>query len=167
MAIAIFGHYTNSTGNTLPAALAFSTLSLFNTLRFPLVVLPNSVRAYSAASTAYARIRSFLNSARATDTRQIAKINGLVEIEGLPVGPNKTVLHKWSAQPGELWVFQGPVRSYKSACSPPHSLAASVAAAAAHSCCCAFMLLLQAHCSRPSPATSPSPLTPACGWGAE
>ena len=118
MAIAIFGHYTASSGLNLPASLAFTTLSLFNTLRFPLVVLPNSVRAYSAASTAYARIRTFLNSERATDSRSVSKANGLVEIENLPVGPNNTLLHKWSAQPGELWVFQGPVRSYKS--THPH-----------------------------------------------
>ena len=78
-------------------------------------------------------------------------------------GPNKTVLHKWSVQPRELWVFQGPVRSYKSALSPPSLPQASLPLL----CVCAFILLLQAHCSRPSPATSPSRLMPACGWGTE
>jgi ABC-type multidrug transport system fused ATPase/permease subunit len=112
MAIAIFGHYTKSID--LPAGLAFTTLSLFNTLRFPLVVLPNAVRAYSSASTAYNRIREFLGSEKAVDTRVLSPTSGAVEIENLPVGPNKTILANWKAQPGELWVFQGPVRSYKS-----------------------------------------------------
>jgi ABC-type multidrug transport system fused ATPase/permease subunit len=112
MAIAIFGYYTKSTD--LPATIAFTTLSLFNTLRFPLVVLPNAVRAYSSASTAYNRIREFLNCEKAVDTRVVSQTKGAIEIENLPVGPNKTILANWKAQPGELWVFQGPVRSYKS-----------------------------------------------------
>ena len=44
----------------------------------------------------------------------MSQAKGAVEIENLPVGPNRTILEKWRAQPGELWVFQGPVRSYKS-----------------------------------------------------
>jgi ABC-type multidrug transport system fused ATPase/permease subunit len=114
MGIAIFGHYTVTNGRDLPANIAFPCLSLFNTLRFALVVLPNAVRAYSSASTAYNRIREFLGSEKAVDTRVMSETTGAVEIENLPVGPNKTILAKWKAQPGELWVFQGPVRSYKS-----------------------------------------------------
>ena len=114
MGIAIFGHYTVTNGRDLPASIAFPCLSLFNTLRFALVVLPNAVRAYSSASTAYNRIREFLGSEKAVDTRVVSETTGAVEIENLPVGPNKTILAKWKAQPGELWVFQGPVRSYKS-----------------------------------------------------
>jgi len=44
----------------------------------------------------------------------LSQTKGAVEIENLPVGPNRTILEKWRAQPGELWVVQGPVRSYKS-----------------------------------------------------
>jgi len=73
MAIAIFGSYSQWTGK-LPATLAFTTLSLFNTLRFPLVVLPNSVRAYSSAAIAYKRIRDFLSSEKATDTRTVSQV---------------------------------------------------------------------------------------------
>ena len=112
MGIAIFGHFTKSS-DLLPG-VAFPSLSLFNTLRFALVVLPNAVRAYSSASTAYNRIREFLGSEKAVDTRVLLPTSGAVEIENLPVGPNKTILANWKAQPGELWVFQGPVRSYKS-----------------------------------------------------
>ena len=112
MGIAIFGYYTKT--RDLPATLAFPCLSLFNTLRFALVVLPNAVRAYSSASTAYNRIRAFLDSEKAVDTRVVSQTPGAVEIENLPVGPNKSILENWKAQPGELWIFQGPVRSYKS-----------------------------------------------------
>ena len=112
MGIAIFGYYTKT--KDLPATIAFPALSLFNTLRFALVVLPNAVRAYSSASTAYNRIRAFLDSEKAVDTRVVSQTPGAVEIENLPVGPNKSILESWKAQPGELWIFQGPVRSYKS-----------------------------------------------------
>jgi ATP-binding cassette, subfamily C (CFTR/MRP), member 1 len=44
----------------LIASVAFTTLSLFNILRFPLVVLPKALRAASEGYTAIKRIQSFL-----------------------------------------------------------------------------------------------------------
>lgn len=44
----------------LVAAVAFTTLSLFNILRFPLVVLPKALRAASEGFTSIKRIQNFL-----------------------------------------------------------------------------------------------------------
>jgi ABC-type multidrug transport system fused ATPase/permease subunit len=112
LGIVMFGILTKQIG-ALTAELAFTALSLFNTLRFPLVVLPNAARACSAASAAYTRIRDFLNSDKAADHRLQSHTAGCVEMENLPVGPNGSILEKWAASPGELWIFEGPVRSYK------------------------------------------------------
>jgi ABC-type multidrug transport system fused ATPase/permease subunit len=112
LCIVMFGTLSKQNGALTPK-LAFTALSLFNTLRFPLVVLPNAARAYSAASSAYIRIRDFLNVDKFVDRRLVAETAGAVEIEKLPVGPNGSILEKWSATPGELWIIEGPVRSYK------------------------------------------------------
>jgi ABC-type multidrug transport system fused ATPase/permease subunit len=58
-ACVIFAAYEMMVGR-LDATLAFTTLSLFNILRFPLVVLPKAMRAVSDAMTAISRIESFL-----------------------------------------------------------------------------------------------------------
>ena len=107
LCIVMFGTLSKQNGALTPK-IAFTALSLFNTLRFPLVVLPNAVRAYSAAS-----IRDFLNLDQVVVRRLVSETAGAVEIENLPVGPNGSILEKWSATPGELWIFEGPVRSYK------------------------------------------------------
>jgi ABC-type multidrug transport system fused ATPase/permease subunit len=112
LCIVMFGTLSKQMGALTPK-LAFTALSLFNTLRFALVILPNAARAYSAASSAYIRIRDFLNSDKFVDRRLVSQTAGLVEIENLAVGPNGSILEKWSATPGELWVFEGPVFSYK------------------------------------------------------
>jgi ABC-type multidrug transport system fused ATPase/permease subunit len=58
-ACVIFAAYEMMVGR-LDATLAFTTLSLFNILRFPLVVLPKAMRAMSDAMTAISRVESFL-----------------------------------------------------------------------------------------------------------
>jgi ABC-type multidrug transport system fused ATPase/permease subunit len=112
LCIVMFGFLSKQMG-TLTAELAFTALSLFNTLRFPMVMLPNAARSYSSASAAYNRIRDFLNSDKVVDHRHVLQTAGVVEIHSLPVGPSGAMLDKWAASPGELWIFQGPVRSYK------------------------------------------------------
>ena len=44
MALLIFSTYVVVNDSKLTATVAFTTLSLFNTLRFPLVVLPKAIR---------------------------------------------------------------------------------------------------------------------------
>jgi ABC-type multidrug transport system fused ATPase/permease subunit len=58
IALSIFGVHAQESG--LEAGLAFTTLSLFNTLRLPLVLLPKGLRAAVEASSASARITDFL-----------------------------------------------------------------------------------------------------------
>eukprot|EP01122_Echinamoeba_exundans_P011726 TRINITY_DN4766_c0_g1_i1.p1 TRINITY_DN4766_c0_g1~~TRINITY_DN4766_c0_g1_i1.p1 ORF type:complete len:1175 (+),score=383.98 TRINITY_DN4766_c0_g1_i1:538-4062(+) len=62
LALSIFSIYVFfvSADNVLPAAVAFTTLSLFNTLRFPLVVLPRAVRTVADAWAASERLEEFL-----------------------------------------------------------------------------------------------------------
>jgi hypothetical protein len=51
VALVIFGTYASAVGPLTPA-MAFVVLSLFNTLRFPLVVLPKALRGVSGARAA-------------------------------------------------------------------------------------------------------------------
>src|SRR5688572_21437563 len=60
MAVGIFAVYVLALGNTLTSSLAFTTLSLFNTLRFPLIVLPRAVRALVEGISSVKKIESFL-----------------------------------------------------------------------------------------------------------
>jgi hypothetical protein len=58
-ACVIFAAYEMMVGR-LDATLAFTTLSLFNILRFPLVVLPKAMRAASEALASINRVENFL-----------------------------------------------------------------------------------------------------------
>jgi len=57
LALGIFGTYVTLEGN-LSSTVAFTTLSLFNTLRFPLVVLPRAVRGFAEAKAGAYSIKS-------------------------------------------------------------------------------------------------------------
>jgi ABC-type multidrug transport system fused ATPase/permease subunit len=59
----------------LAPTLAFTTLSLFNILRFPLVVLPKAMRALSEALASIARVEDFLLEDVPTDLEGIKKSN--------------------------------------------------------------------------------------------
>lgn len=50
-----FGLYTRTTA--LDGVTAFTTLSLFNTLRLPLVILPKCLRSIAEAASAVARLQ--------------------------------------------------------------------------------------------------------------
>lgn len=58
-ALVIFGSY-EFTVNRLNSTVTFITLTLFNILRFPLVVLPKALRAASEAGAALAKLEEFL-----------------------------------------------------------------------------------------------------------
>jgi ATP-binding cassette subfamily C (CFTR/MRP) protein 1 len=59
IALAIFAVYVSTVG-PLSATTAFTTLSLFNTLRFPLVVLPKALRGFAEFIAALSRLQAFL-----------------------------------------------------------------------------------------------------------
>lgn len=49
-----------SIGNKLTAAISFTVLSVYNTLRYPFFMLPMAVKAYAGAVTSFARLNIFL-----------------------------------------------------------------------------------------------------------
>ena len=71
-ACVIFAAYEMMVGR-LAATLAFTTLSLFNILRFPLVVLPKAMRALSEALASIQRIEAFLLQEVPTDAEGVTK----------------------------------------------------------------------------------------------
>jgi hypothetical protein len=71
-ACVIFCAYELMVGR-LAATLAFTSLSLFNILRFPLVVLPKAVRSLSEALSSIARVEEFLLEHVPTDDEGIVK----------------------------------------------------------------------------------------------
>lgn len=79
-----------------------------------MLALPAAARACSNASAAYERILSYLSRPPVKDARlALPSHPGVVEFRQLPVGP-KTVMAKWRAEAGSLWVFMGPVGAFKS-----------------------------------------------------
>jgi hypothetical protein len=68
----IFAAYEMMVGR-LAATLAFTTLSLFNILRFPLVVLPKAMRALSEALASINRVEEFMLKEVPTDTVGVKK----------------------------------------------------------------------------------------------
>jgi ABC-type transport system involved in cytochrome bd biosynthesis fused ATPase/permease subunit len=73
-ACVIFAAYEMVIGR-LSATLAFTTLSLFNILRFPLVVLPKAMRALSEALASIERVEAFMLENVPTDAEGITKSN--------------------------------------------------------------------------------------------
>jgi hypothetical protein len=71
-ACVIFCAYELMVGRLAPT-LAFTSLSLFNILRFPLVVLPKAVRSLSEALSSIARVEEFLLQNVPTDADGISK----------------------------------------------------------------------------------------------
>jgi len=104
----------------LNTGFLFLVTSLFGITKYSLLALPSSVRACSGAAGAYARIIEYFKRPSYEDKRELIDVwtsgscesKGVVQLVSLPVGPN-SVLEEWRADPGSLWVFQGPVRSFK------------------------------------------------------
>ena len=62
VALSSFATYTTVAGGTLDSQTAFVSLTLFNTLRGPLFLLPFGIAAIIQGSVALRRINTFLNS---------------------------------------------------------------------------------------------------------
>jgi hypothetical protein len=71
-ACVIFAAYEMMIGRLVPT-LAFTSLSLFNILRFPLVVLPKALRSLSEALASIARVEEFLLTHVPTDMEGVTK----------------------------------------------------------------------------------------------
>jgi ABC-type multidrug transport system fused ATPase/permease subunit len=68
IALGIFGVQT--LGGDLDATMAFTTLSIFNTLRLPLVQLPKALRALAEAASAAQRVQAYLLAPEGGSTQQ-------------------------------------------------------------------------------------------------
>jgi ABC-type transport system involved in cytochrome bd biosynthesis fused ATPase/permease subunit len=120
MSLVLLSAYAATTGR-MDADYLYAVQSLFDITKYALLALPSAVRACSAASAAYTRITDYFHRPPYDDRRELvtheqpaaaAASQRLVHLLHLPVGP-KSLLREWRAEPGSLWVFQGPVRSYK------------------------------------------------------
>ena len=90
----------------------FNVGSLFDLIKYPLLLLPTSIRATSGAAASYRRIYNFFNLPTFEDTRESTGTAGSLVLIDFPVGP-ATVLKEWCVAPGSLWILQGPVKSFK------------------------------------------------------
>jgi len=116
-ACVIFACYQMLVGR-LPATLAFTTLSLFNILRFPLVVLPKALRAMSDAITSMERVEAFLIENHPADERKVDNAPG-IKISGAEFthpGKDDFILKVpvFECMPGELVAVVGRVGAGKS-----------------------------------------------------
>jgi ABC-type multidrug transport system fused ATPase/permease subunit len=90
----------------------FAVIQMFDLIKFPLLLLPNAIRAASGAAASYRRIHSYMNQPAFEDKRQISGKAGSLELIDYPVGPT-ALLKTLQVQPATLWVLQGPVNSFK------------------------------------------------------
>ena len=113
MALAIYGSYIKLTGPLTPA-VAFVVISLFNTLRFPLVVLPRALRGTAESFAAVDTIQKFLLLEE--HSVQKKKRRPGVKFENASFGFRAPVVHNLSFDlpKGKLMGIAGPVGSGKS-----------------------------------------------------
>jgi ATP-binding cassette, subfamily C (CFTR/MRP), member 1 len=116
-ACVIFTTYQMAVGN-LSATLAFTTLSLFNILRFPLVVLPKALRAASDAYASMERVEAFLIENIAADERHEDKAPGIRIKDAEFVHPGKDDftlrIANFEVNSGEIVAIAGRVGAGKS-----------------------------------------------------
>lgn len=67
IALVLFSAYV-SDKEKLPSTIAFTTLSLFNTLRFPLVILPKAIKNLAESKAAVRRLQKFLLESEVTSS---------------------------------------------------------------------------------------------------
>jgi hypothetical protein len=130
-ACVIFATYEMLVGR-LAATMAFTTLSLFNILRFPLVVLPKALRSLSEALASIARIEAFLLEHVPTDAEGISKASrpgiSIVSVMGassvglvlghIAGGSNRAVRGCWEQTGSALDAHLGPAWCRQSLESP-------------------------------------------------
>jgi ATP-binding cassette, subfamily C (CFTR/MRP), member 1 len=117
MAILIFSTYIKLVG-PLPSTIAFTTLSLFNTLRFPLVQLPKALRAFAECVAAVDRIQALLLRREFEEVKLDASVlTGAIDVKKATLqfvnsGP---LLHdiNLNIRPGQVTAVIGQVGSGK------------------------------------------------------
>jgi ABC-type multidrug transport system fused ATPase/permease subunit len=85
IALVIYATYAYNVGPLTPA-MSFVVLSLFNTLRFPLVVLPKALRGASEAAAAMARIQGYLELAESEAVPRSSAVEASFEAAELHYG---------------------------------------------------------------------------------
>lgn len=116
IALVIFATYAYSVGKLTPA-MAFVVLSLFNTLRFPLVVLPKALRGASEAIAAMKRIQAFLLLPETQEQPQASEPQAVIKDAELHYGnPAEFTLTvpEFEVKPGEVVAVVGRVGCGKS-----------------------------------------------------
>mmetsp|Transcript_12259 Transcript_12259/g.33459 ORF Transcript_12259/g.33459 Transcript_12259/m.33459 type:complete len:1462 (-) Transcript_12259:707-5092(-) len=106
------------TGNPLDATLSFTIMSLFNTMRFPLVMLPKSLRGVSEALASMRRLEDYL----LLDEQQPQPQSKMVEVNFVnaelvhPSAPDdfKLVIPKLEVKQGQVLAIVGRVGGGKS-----------------------------------------------------
>lgn len=117
IALAIFG--VHSIEADLDSVLAFTTLSLFNTLRLPLVQLPKALRAFAEGSAASARLEAYLLSQERAPRTLAPRTEIVFDNASFTYGggaANESLLRDVSLHipKGTLVMVAGPVGSGKS-----------------------------------------------------
>jgi ABC-type multidrug transport system fused ATPase/permease subunit len=116
IALSVFSIYVSTVGK-LSASIAFTTLSLFNTLRFPLVVLPKALRGFTEFLAALSRLQAFLLQPEIEPHKKDPNYRGLkMENASFSFLRTDTLLHNltFEISPGKLCALVGLVGSGKS-----------------------------------------------------
>jgi ABC-type multidrug transport system fused ATPase/permease subunit len=108
----VYAFTISDTPRSINQPIYFAVLQMFDLIKFPLLLLPNAIRAASGAVASYRRIHAYLNQPAFEDKRQPSATVGLLELLDYPVGPN-AVLKSFIVKPASLWILQGPVNSFK------------------------------------------------------
>uniref|UniRef100_A0A7S0R9V8 Uncharacterized protein n=1 Tax=Chlamydomonas leiostraca TaxID=1034604 RepID=A0A7S0R9V8_9CHLO len=116
-ALVIFSAYEMNSGKRLTSTLTFPILSLFNILRFPLVVLPKAMRAASDAMSAIERIQAYLLT-EVPERKSMTNAPGVRIRNAQFKHPNSDTftlnVPEFTVAPGELVAIAGRVGAGKS-----------------------------------------------------
>jgi len=117
IALVIFASYVFNVG-PFDSVFSFTVLSLFNTLRFPLVVLPKALRGTSEAMASLKRLENFLLLEESKDAPKSEEVQAVFKDAVLchhKSGDDfKLTIPKFEVKPGEVAAIVGRVGSGKS-----------------------------------------------------